>query len=61
MKRLLACDSAASIAVIEQAQAWRASGLSYREIAAMLNAAGMPTKQGGQWWDPTVRGILTKP
>jgi DNA invertase Pin-like site-specific DNA recombinase len=37
----------------------RARGLSYRAIADRLNAAGVPTGQGGQEWYPmTVRTVL---
>jgi DNA invertase Pin-like site-specific DNA recombinase len=37
----------------------RAKGLSYRAIAERLNAAGVPTGQGGaQWWPMTVRTVL---
>jgi DNA invertase Pin-like site-specific DNA recombinase len=37
----------------------RANGLSYRAIADGLNAAGVPTGQGGrQWYPMTVRTVL---
>jgi len=37
----------------------RANGLSYRAIADRLNAAGVPTGQGGrQWYPMTVRTVL---
>ncbi|MGZ4934786.1 MAG: hypothetical protein ACXV4C_09915 [Halobacteriota archaeon] len=34
--------------VVAQMLAWRASGLSFRDIAATLNPTGLPTKQSGQ-------------
>jgi len=36
----------------------RAAGLSLREIADQLNAAGVPTKKGGKWYASTVKYIL---
>ncbi len=47
-------------AVIEQAKKWRAKGMTYRRIAASLNADGVPTKRGGTWQHTTVRYILTR-
>ncbi len=46
--------------VIEQAQAWREGGLSYRDIAALLNERGTPTKRGGTWQPTTVRNVLMR-
>jgi DNA invertase Pin-like site-specific DNA recombinase len=36
----------------------REAGMSYREIAAALNADGVPTKRGGQWHATTVARII---
>jgi site-specific DNA recombinase len=36
----------------------RATGVGYRRIAAELNAEGVPTKHGRQWWPETVRSVL---
>lgn len=35
----------------------RAGGMSLGKIAAHLNAEGVPTGHGGQWWPSTVRQI----
>lgn len=43
---------------IAQIFAWRRAGWSLRKIAHELNARGIPTKQGGQWYASTVRYIL---
>lgn len=46
-------------AVIRQMRECREEGWSYREIAAVLNEAGVQTKAGGQRWHPTtVRKVL---
>jgi len=47
-------------AVIEQVLAWRQAGLSYRDIAVMLNANGEPTKRGGVWQPKTVQKIVRR-
>lgn len=36
----------------------RASGMSYRQLAALLNAGSVPCGQGGQWWPATVQQAL---
>jgi DNA-binding transcriptional MerR regulator len=36
----------------------RAAGMSLREIADQLNAAGVLTKKGGKWYASTVKYIL---
>ena len=36
----------------------RKQGLSYRRIAAALNAAKWPTARGGSWSSSTVRSLL---
>jgi Recombinase/Bacterial regulatory protein, Fis family len=39
----------------------RSSGRSLRQIAASLNADGIPTAHGGaQWWPSTVRHVLQR-
>jgi len=40
--------------------ALRAQGCGYRKIADKLNAAGVPTAQGGRWRPGTVRAILIR-
>ncbi len=47
-------------AIIEQAQAWRAGGLSYRDIAALLNEQGTPTKRGRTWAAMTVHKLIRR-
>jgi DNA invertase Pin-like site-specific DNA recombinase len=48
-------------AVVRRIQRLRGGGFSLRAIADELNAAGVPTAQGGkQWYAATVRGILTR-
>jgi DNA invertase Pin-like site-specific DNA recombinase len=39
-------------------QELRAAGKSYRDIAAELNARGIPTKEGRPWRHTSVKGIL---
>jgi hypothetical protein len=40
----------------------RSSGRSLRQIAANLNAHGIPTAHGGaMWWPSTVRAVLLRP
>ena len=39
-------------------RAMRGAGSSYRQVAAALNAEGVPTAQGGrEWYASTVRAI----
>lgn len=40
--------------VLVRIRTWRTQGMSYRRIAAELDAAGIPTKRGGQWQAMTV-------
>ena len=40
-------------------RAWRL-GQSYRSIAAKLTAAGVPTKQGGQWHHSTIAKVVAR-
>lgn len=46
-------------AVLERLRGLRADGRSFREIAAALNAAGIPAKHGGRWWPETARSVLS--
>ena len=48
-------------AAIERMQALQTSGMSFRAIAATLNAEGVPTRTGGQWRDAVVGRILKQP
>ena len=48
-------------AVVRRIQRQRARGDSLRKIADELNAAGVPTAQGGaQWYAATVRHVLLR-
>ncbi len=49
-------------AVIRQIHILRETGMSYRELAEWLDAAGVPTPRGGQCWHAnSVRRIYLKP
>ncbi len=39
---------------------WRANGKSLREIAALLNDDGVPTRQGGSWSAAQVKRVLDR-
>lgn len=43
---------------LRQMRAWRAGGMTMREIADRLNAADVPTKRRGKWFGGTVSYIL---
>jgi DNA invertase Pin-like site-specific DNA recombinase len=45
---------------LERMRALRASGLSFREVAATLTADGVATLKGGGWAGETVRRILRR-
>jgi site-specific DNA recombinase len=45
-------------AVIEHAVRLRRRGLSYRQVAARLNAEGAPTKRGARWHHTSVRNVV---
>jgi transposase len=49
---------AAEQAVIARALRLRRRGLSYRAVAAKLNADGVPTKRGARWHHSTVRNVV---
>jgi DNA invertase Pin-like site-specific DNA recombinase len=42
---------------VQRIRAERAAGQSWAVIAALLNADGVPTGQGGKWWPMTVKRI----
>jgi site-specific DNA recombinase len=44
-------------AVVVRIREWRAAGLSYRAIAAELNAAGITPRLGARWYPNVVRRI----
>lgn len=46
------------LATLAQMQTERAAGKSFALIADDLNAEGVPTKQGRQWYAATVRSVL---
>jgi DNA invertase Pin-like site-specific DNA recombinase len=47
--------------VIDQAQQYRAQGMSYAKIADLFNAQGIPTAQGGKAWHPaTIQKALDR-
>lgn len=46
-------------AVLEQMRAWQAEDVSIRGICERLNAAGIPSKRGGQWHPTTVARLLS--
>jgi Recombinase len=47
--------------VVERVEAAFTAGQSLGDIARELNAAGVPTAQGGrQWWPSTVRAVLNR-
>ena len=51
---------AAERAVVHDIRGWREAGMSYRAIAAELEAGGQPTKRGGRWHPDTVRKIALR-
>jgi len=46
--------------VIDQIVAWRKGGLTYQEIATLLDEKGVPTKRGGVWQPMTVQKIVRR-
>ena len=44
--------------VVQNIRNWREEEYSLRRIASQLNNAGIPAKNGGQWYASTVRYIL---
>ena len=47
-------------ALLLQLRAWRASGLSYREIAGLLNGGGRTTRNGVAWNHNQVKRVLAR-
>jgi DNA invertase Pin-like site-specific DNA recombinase len=47
--------------VIRRIQSYRASGLSLRRIADMLNGGGVQTKHGSRWFAQSVKDVLDNP
>lgn len=46
---------------VRQLFAWAAAGVSRRQIAARLNAQGIPAPRGGAWGQSTVSAMLKNP
>lgn len=46
--------------VISKIKAMRDAGQSYRQIAASLNAEGIPTKTGKTWYPQTVSNVVSR-
>jgi DNA invertase Pin-like site-specific DNA recombinase len=44
--------------IIEKMQSLRQSGMGYEFIASALNASGVPSRSGGDWYGSTIRKIL---
>ena len=49
---------AEEVAVLDRIKTMRAGGASYRDVAAVLNADGVPAKRGGRWQPTTVARML---
>jgi DNA invertase Pin-like site-specific DNA recombinase len=47
-------------AILPELRRWRESGLSYREIAAMLNGGGHTTRTGAAWNHNQVKRVLDR-
>jgi DNA invertase Pin-like site-specific DNA recombinase len=47
-------------AILPELQQWRTAGLSYREIAAMLNGGGRTTRTGAVWSHNQVKRVLSR-
>jgi DNA invertase Pin-like site-specific DNA recombinase len=46
--------------VVERIVDMRSHGMGYQAIANVLNADGIPTKKGGQWYEMTVQRVITR-
>jgi DNA invertase Pin-like site-specific DNA recombinase len=46
--------------ILPQLQRWRGSGLSYRDIAAVLNGGGHTTRSGAAWNHNQVKRVLSR-
>jgi DNA invertase Pin-like site-specific DNA recombinase len=53
-------EDAGEQAALGRIQQLRADGGSLREICAVLDAEGVPTKRGGRWWPYTVKLVLDR-
>jgi len=51
-------EHADELATVVRIQTWAAEGSSLAAIARRLNAEGVPSKRGGQWYPATVRYLL---
>jgi len=47
-------------ALLPEVRGWREAGLSYREIAALLNGAGHATRSGAAWNHNQVKRVLSR-
>ena len=47
-------------AVLPELRQWREAGLSFREIAAMLNGGGRTTRTGAAWNHNQVKRVLER-
>jgi hypothetical protein len=47
-------------ALLPELRQWRAAGLSYRDIAAMLNGEGRTTRTGAPWNHNQVKRVLSR-
>ena len=50
----------AYVAVLPELRAWRAAGLSYRQIAGLLNGSGRTSRTGVTWNHAQVRRVLAR-
>ena len=50
----------AYVAVLPELRAWRAAGLSYRQIAGLLNGSGRTSRTGMSWNHAQVRRVLAR-
>ena len=50
----------AYVAVLSELRAWRAAGLSYRQIAGLLNDSGRTSRTGDPWNHAQVRRVLAR-
>jgi DNA invertase Pin-like site-specific DNA recombinase len=50
----------AYVAMLPELRAWRAAGLSYRQIAGLLNGSGRTSRTGVTWNHAQVRRVLAR-
>lgn len=53
-------EDATEQGVLDLMRSWRADGMSLREVARMLNEAGVPPRRGREWYPATVARILAR-